>query len=125
FSSSRPAAGKTASATAIFVGEDGALPGKDLLGESHAYLTQAIASAEFKGKSGAVLSLVSPSKTPTHLIVVGVGALAKLTLPDIEEAGARALAAALGTKATSLNLIASLPKAAKIDPADLAANLAS
>ena len=43
----------------------------------------------------------------------------------MEEAGARALAAALAAKVTSLDIFASLPKAAKLEAVDLAANLAS
>lgn len=124
FAATRPAV-KPTSALAIFVGDDLALPSKEALGEAHGYVSQAIATAQFKGKSGDVLPLISGGKTATQILVIGLGALKSLTTTNIEEAGARALAAAIAAKSTQLGILASLPKAVKFAAEDVAALLAS
>ena len=125
FAPSRATASKTPGASAIFVGEDLALPAKDIIGEAHGYVSQSLVASQFKGKAGEVLTLVNPHKGATHLIVIGLGALKSLTTTAIEEAGARAVAAALAAKVTHLDLLAALPKGLKLDTAEFAANLAS
>ncbi len=124
FAATRTASKKT-SAVAIFVGEDGAIPNKAALGSLHSYVTHALANDAFNGKKGDVLTLVNPQSGPSHVVVVGLGALKSLTATQLEEAGARALAAALATRATQLDLIATLPKASPIDAATAAARLGS
>ena len=75
FASTRSSAAKTQSAHAIFIGEDLVSPGKEIIGDSYAYLNQSLQAAQFKGKVGEVLTLLNPNKSPTHLLVVGVGPL--------------------------------------------------
>lgn len=122
FTAKRSAA-KTPAALAVLVGEDLGLPAKTELGALHGYVSQAIATAQFKGKAGDTLSLVAPDGS--YVLVIGVGDLKKLTETNLEEAGARAVAAAFAAKVTALEILASLPKTAKIDAGDLAAHLAS
>lgn len=116
---------KNASATAIFVADDGSLPAKDTLGTSHAFVAQAIKAASFKGKSAELLSLVTPNGNPAYMLVVGLGAGKAVTETVLEEAAARAVAATLALNVTHLDLIAALPKSVKMDGAQAAARLAS
>ncbi|MFZ4540247.1 MAG: leucyl aminopeptidase [Rickettsiales bacterium] len=124
FSASLPTAGKNASATAVFVGEDLAVSAKDALGNSAVYVSQSIAAAQFAGNKGETLTLLNPNKVPSHLLVIGVGKLAEVTALTVQESGAVALAAALAAKVTHLDIAPALPKAAKMDAAALAANAA-
>ena len=126
FASSRSNTSKTATALAVFVTEDRTLPARDQLGGMHAYAAHALTTASFKGKTAEVLSLVAPAGLgASHLILVGLGAAKDVTEGKIEEAGARACAAAIAAKATQLDLVAALGKAVKIDAANVAARLAS
>ena len=125
FATSRSPAQKTSSATAIFVADDLSIAAKDVLGSATAYVTTAIDSAQFKGKKGETLTLINPGKSPSHIIVVGLGKAADVKTLTLEEAGAAALAAALNAKVTALELAAALPKAVKVDAANIAAHLAS
>ncbi len=124
FTTARTTNSAATHANAIFVGEDVSLP-KEALGSGYAFVKQAVESAAFKGKAGDVLTLVTAVKSPSHILVIGLGAAKSLTQLALEEAGARAVAAALGAKVTSLDLMATLPKGSKIDAADGAAYLAS
>ena len=125
FAAARATAGKNTSAAAIFVGDDLALPGKDILGDAHGYVTQALSTASFKGKAGDVLTLINPAKSGGYLLVIGLGTAKSVTATDVEEAGARALAAALSAKVAHLDIMAALPKSVKMDAAEYAALLAS
>ena len=115
---------KAAGALALFVGEDLALP-KEQLGSSHAYVAQAITTAGFKGKAKESLTLIEPGKSGGLILVIGLGALKSLTETVLEEAGARAVAAALSANTTHLDILAALPKSVKFDAAAIAAFLAS
>ncbi len=123
FAASRSTA-KGAHALAIFVAEDGALP-KDALGAAHGYAVKSIEAAGFKGKAGESLTLLNPAASPSHLVLLGVGDAKKLSATDLEEAGARAVGAALAAKVAHLDIAAALSKAVKLDGAEAAARLAS
>ena len=114
---------KTTHAVALFVAEGGSVS-PALTGTAHGFITQAIESADFKGKVGEVLSLVTAVKMPSHFLLIGVGDPKKLGRADIEEAAARAVGAALAAKVVSLDLFASLPKT-KYESPEVAALLAS
>jgi len=124
FASARSTASKTTHAVALFVADDVALS-KDAAGSAHGYVSQAIEAGGFKGKAGEVLTLLNPAKSPSHILVVGLGEGKSLTATQIEEAGARAVAAALAAKVGGLDIIASFSKAVKFDGAEAAALLAS
>jgi leucyl aminopeptidase len=121
----KPTASSSKTALAVLVGEDKALPGKDALGAAHAYVSRALAASPFKGKTGDVLSLVNPGAGAAHVLVIGLGDTKKLDAATLEEAGARAVAAALAVKVTGLEILATLPKTVKLDAAEAAACLAS
>ena len=123
FAAKTSATSKSASATAIFVGDDLAISAKDALGNAAAYVAQSLAAAQFKGKKGETLTLLNPHKTPSHLIVIGLGKAADVTALTVQEAGAAAIAAALAAKVAHLDLVAALTKSIKINAAEAAANL--
>ena len=124
FSSSRSTTTKGSHAVAILVGSDGVVP-KAATGSAHGFITQAIEHANFKGKAAELLSLVTAVKSPSHLFILGVGDAKKLTTADLEEAGARAVAAALTAKVSSLEIVSLLPKGTAIEATEAAALLAS
>lgn len=124
FATARSTATKGSSALAVFVADDGAIASKEL-GQAQAYVTQALENANFKGKAGESLTLLNTGKSPTHLFVIGLGSGKSVTATQLEEAGARAVAAALAANVAHLDLSANLPKSVKIDAAEGAARLAS
>ena len=125
FAATRSTTSKSATAVAVFIAEDRALPNKDQLGTLAGYASHALTAAQFKGKKGDSLTLVNPGTGPSHLIFIGLGDAKTVTEGQLEEAGARALAAALAAKVTQLDIIAALPKSVKIDAAQAAALLGS
>lgn len=125
FASATASASKNTHAAVFLVADDLALPAKDVLGNAHAYITQAVASAGFKGKKGEVLSLVNPQKGPSHLIIIGLGAAKSVSKQVLEETGASIVTAALAAKVVAVDVIASTAKSVKFDGAELAAYLAS
>ncbi|MES2984530.1 MAG: leucyl aminopeptidase [Pseudomonadota bacterium] len=123
FAATRAASAKTTSATAVFVGEDLAIAAKDTLGNAAAYVAQSLSAAQFTGKKGETLTLLNPHKTPSHILVVGIGALKSVTALTVEESAAIAVAGALAAKVVHLDIAAALPKAVKLDAAEIAAHL--
>ncbi len=122
----KPSTSSKSAALAVFVGEDGSLAHvKDALGNTSGYVAQAISAAEFKGGKGATLTLLNPNKSPTHLLVIGLGKAADVTTLTLEELGAAAVAAALAAKITHLDIASALPKTVKLDAAIAAARAAS
>ena len=115
---------KNPAAIAVLVGTDLVVPGKEALGAAHAYVTQSVAAAGFKGKKGETLTLFNPGKGVSHLLVVGVGEAKSLTALVVEETGGNVAGAALAAKVGSVAVIAQLPKAVKLDAAEVAARLA-
>ena len=126
FTASSTYASKSATATVIFVADDASLShAKEALGSANSYVATALEAAQFKGKKGEILTLINPGKSPSHLLVVGLGKAANVSTLTLEESGAAALAAALATKVTQLDIVSALPKAVKIDASVAAARLAS
>jgi leucyl aminopeptidase len=119
------ATAKPSSAVAVLIADDLSIAAKSELGASAAYVAHALEAASFKGKKGEVLTLINPQKTPSHFIVIGVGEAKSFSSLVAEEVGAGLVAASLAAKITSLEILATLPKAVKIDSAELAARLAS
>ena len=115
---------KAASALAVYVAEDLILTAKPVLGAAAAYVAQAMGAAQFKGKKAETLTLINPQKSPSHLLVVGLGKPSEVTSLTLEEAGAAAVAAALTAKVAHLDIAASVTKSVKIDAAEVAAHLA-
>lgn len=126
FSASHAPTSKNTSAVAVFVADDASIHhAKEALGSAAAYVSQSITAAQFAGKKGETLTLLSPSGTPSHLLVIGLGKAKDATTLTLEEAGAAALAAALTAKVVHLEIIAAAPKAVKLDAANVAAYAAS
>lgn len=125
FAATRATASKASTALAVLVGEDLTLTAKDALGTAAAYVAQAMEAAQFKGKKGETLSLINPHKSPSHLLVIGLGKAADVTPLTLEELGAAAVASAFAAKVTQLEIAAALPKGVKLDAAEAAALLAS
>ena len=122
----KPASTSKTAALAIFVADDGSTAAaKEALSTAASYVNNAIEAAGFKGKKAETLSLINPSKSPSHILVIGLGKAANVTALTLEEAGAAALAAALAAKVAHLDMVASLPKSVKLDGANAAARLAS
>jgi len=122
----KPSASSKSAALAVYVGEDVSLAhSMEALGNASAYVAQAITAAEFKGGKGSTLTLLNPSKSPSHLLVIGLGKASAVTTLVLEEAGAAAVAAALAAKVTHLDIAAALPKGIKMDAALAAARAAS
>ncbi len=122
----KPASASKSAAIAVFVGDDAsAVHAKESLGNAGAYVAQAIAAAEFKGGKNATLTLLNPNKSPSHLIIIGLGKAADVNALTLEEAGATAVAAALAAKVAHLDIASALPKGVKVDTAVAAARLAS
>lgn len=106
-------------ARAYLVADDLVLPVKDK------FLTQALATANFKGKKGETLTLVHPSGNPALVILAGIGKAGDVNGHGLEEAGGSIFAAGLVAKVAQLEINATLPKAAKkVDAASGAAHLA-
>jgi leucyl aminopeptidase len=124
FSASRSTS-KAASALAVFVDESLSLAAKAALGTAAAYVATALESAQFKGKKGETLSLINPGKSPSHILVIGLGKASDVTALTLEESGALAVAAALAAKVTHLDMVATVSKSIKLDAALVAATLAS
>ncbi len=125
FTAAPLSASKTAHALALFVADDLTLAAKaDLSKSLAAYVTQALETAGYKGKKGETLTLINPEKSPSHILVIGLGKAAEVKALTLEEAGAQAVAAALHAKAAQLDLLATLPKSIKFDAATVAAHLA-
>lgn len=99
-----------ASARAYLVSDDLALPVKD------AYLSTALKAATFKGKKGETLTLVHPT-SGAIVILAGLGKASAVTGWVLEEVGGAITAAALVAQVTTLEILAQLPKGAKIDAA--------
>lgn len=126
FTASRSTTSKNPSATALLVGDDLSLAAsKEALGSAAAYVAQAMEAAQFKGKKGDTLTLINPGKSPTHLIVIGLGKAAEVTALTLEESAATAVAQALAAKVSTLDILAGLPKGVKLEAAEVAARLAS
>ena len=125
FAASTAHSGKSTSASAIFVTDDGSIAhAKAALGHAAAYVATALEAAAFKGKKGETLTVINPSKAPSHLIIVGIGKASDVTPLTLQESAATALAGALSAKVSQLELIATLPKSVKLDAALAAAHLA-
>ncbi len=123
--SAKIAAGKTPTALAVLVTDDLALAhAKAALGKAASYVETALAAAQYKGKKGEVLSLINPEKSPSHVLVIGLGKAADVKALTLEEAGASAVAAALAAKVGALEIVAALPKGVKLDGVKAAAHLA-
>jgi len=119
------AAAKPSSALAILVADDLTVAAKTELGNAYAYVTQSLEASGFKGKKGETLTLLNPHKTPSHILVVGLGEAKSVKNLTLEEAGAYVVAAALNAKVATVEIAASLSKAVKVDAVDAAAYLAS
>ena len=119
------AAAKPATALAILVAEDLAIAAKAELGNAYAYVAQSIEAAQFKGKKGETITLLNPHKTPSHILVVGLGEVKSVKKLTMEEAGATIVAAALTAKVAHVEVLANVSKTIKVDAADVAAHLAS
>ena len=89
-------------------------------------LGRAMKSADFKGKKGQSLVYLSPTGTSlVAVVLIGVGAVAKLKPIDIEDAGGHAYARLQGTKAKSAMLATELLDGADIESSEIAAMAAS
>ena len=119
------ATAKPSSALAVFVADDLAVPAKAELGNTYAYVAQSLAASGFKGKKGETLTLLNPHKTPSHLLVVGLGEAKAVKTLTLEEVGAHVVAAALSAKVATVEIAASITKAVKIDAVNVAAYIAS
>ena len=117
-------ASKQSSAIAVLVADDGNLPASSGLGALESYLTHAISAAQFKGKKGETLVLVNPNKSPSHLIIAGIGAAKSATTLTFEEVGGAIVAAALTVKLSRVEVLTALPKAVAIKADEAAAHLA-
>lgn len=124
FTASRATSTKSSSGLAVFVADDGKLASEKALGATASYVTQSLSAAQFKGGKGETLTLLNPGKSPSHILVIGLGKAAEMKPLTLEEAGATAVAAAFAAKLAQLELDASLPKGVKLDTAEGAARLA-
>jgi leucyl aminopeptidase len=121
--SAKAASSKAPVALAVFLTEEGKAAALGALGDATAYVTQALAAAQFKAKKGESLTLLNPGKGASHLLVVGLGKAKEVNALALQEAGAHALAAALSAKVAHLDVAASI-SGVKQDAATIAANLA-
>jgi len=118
FATTAPAV-KNPSGLAVLVGDDLALPPF----AAHAYAKQAMEASQFKAKKGESLVLVNPGKGASHILLIGIGAVKSLSTLTLEETGGSIVAAALASKLTSVAVLTHLPKAVKLDAADVAARI--
>ncbi|MGB8275442.1 MAG: leucyl aminopeptidase [Alphaproteobacteria bacterium] len=88
-------------------------------------LSRAIAASRFRGKSGDILSVLSPSGTAlARVVLIGLGNGAKLDALKMQAAGGAIVAHLNPTGETSATVMVDSVKGAKLDRPDLAANLA-
>jgi leucyl aminopeptidase len=113
---------KQSGAVAVLVADDGKVSAG--LGTLESYVAHAIAAAQFKGKKGETLVLVNPNKTPSHIIVAGIGAAKSATTLTLEEVGGAIVAASLAAKLSRVEILTALPKAVDIKTDEAAAHLA-
>ena len=125
FAAQRANTKETFSAVAVFVAENMAFSSPTMPKEGVDFVTQALKASQFKASTGEVLTLVTPTKapSPSHILVIGLGKASQVTALTLQEAGARAVAAALAAKVTTLDIIAAQPKGVKFDNGTAAANL--
>lgn len=114
---------KATSALAILVGDDLKPAAGAKLGGHESFVTHAIAAAQFKGKKGETLLLVNPNKSPSHLLVAGIGAAKSATTLTFEEVGGAITAAALNAKLSHVDISAVTGKT-NVKEEDAAAHLA-
>ncbi len=99
----------------------------DLPQEARAQLAKAAQAADFSGKKGQMVELLTPAgmEGVGRILLLGLGEAEKLNGREVEHAGGRAAGACMARKAKRVALLADVPAGAQMPAADFAARLAS